>query len=31
MAQRAESEQAARKTYNLPCVIAQTLDILGDR
>ncbi len=31
MAQRAESEQAARKTYNLPCVIAQTLDVLGDR
>ena len=30
MAQRSESD-AARKSYNHPCVIAQTLDILGDR
>jgi DNA-binding HxlR family transcriptional regulator len=30
MAQRAELE-ASRKTYNLPCVIAQTLDVVGDR
>lgn len=30
MTQRAESD-VAKKTYNLPCVIAQTLDILGDR
>lgn len=30
MAQRSELE-ASRKTYNLPCVIAQTLDVVGDR
>lgn len=30
MTQRAELE-STRKTYNLPCVIAQTLDVLGDR
>ncbi len=30
MGQRSESE-AGRKSYNHPCVIAQTLDILGDR
>jgi DNA-binding HxlR family transcriptional regulator len=30
MAQRTELDPA-RKTYNLPCVIAQTLDVLGDR
>ena len=30
MAQRPESDQS-RKTYNHPCVIAQTLDVLGDR
>ncbi len=30
MAQRPESD-TARKSYNHPCVIAQTLDILGDR
>jgi DNA-binding HxlR family transcriptional regulator len=29
MAQRAESDTG--RTYNLPCVIAQVLDILGDR
>ena len=31
MAQRAELAEASRKSYNHPCVIAQTLDILGDR
>jgi DNA-binding HxlR family transcriptional regulator len=31
MAQRAELADAPRKSYNAPCVIAQTLDILGDR
>ena len=31
MAQRAEFTDAPRKSYNHPCVIAQTLDILGDR
>jgi DNA-binding HxlR family transcriptional regulator len=30
MGQRTELD-AARKTYNLPCVIAQTLDVVGDR
>lgn len=30
MAQRTELDPA-KKTYNLPCVIAQTLDVLGDR
>ena len=30
MAQRTEIDPS-RKTYNLPCVIAQTLDVLGDR
>lgn len=30
MAQRAELE-TSRKTYNLSCVIAQTLDVVGDR
>lgn len=30
MAQRSKSE-GAKKTYDMPCVIAQTLDILGDR
>ena len=30
MAQRTELDPS-RKTYNLPCVIAQTLDVLGDR
>jgi len=30
MAQQSESDQP-RKTYNHPCVIAQTLDVLGDR
>ena len=30
MAQRSELDPA-RKAYNLPCVIAQTLDVLGDR
>lgn len=30
MGQRNELE-ASRKTYNLPCVIAQTLDVIGDR
>ena len=30
MAQRDEVE-VSRKTYNLPCVIAQTLDVVGDR
>lgn len=30
MAQRTEIDPT-RKTYNLPCVIAQTLDVLGDR
>ena len=30
MAQRSDLDPA-RKTYNLPCVIAQTLDVLGDR
>lgn len=30
MAQRTDLD-ASRKTYNLPCVIAQTLDVLGDR
>lgn len=30
MAQRIELDPS-RKTYNLPCVIAQTLDVLGDR
>src|SRR6185437_4104208 len=31
MAQRSETVDAPRKSYNHPCVIAQTLDILGDR
>ena len=31
MAQRAESGDAQRKSYNHPCVIAQALDTLGDR
>lgn len=30
MAQRSELE-ATRKTYNLPCLIAQALDVFGDR
>jgi len=30
MGQRTELE-VPRKTYNLPCVIAQTLDVIGDR
>jgi DNA-binding HxlR family transcriptional regulator len=30
MGQRTELDPS-RKTYNLPCVIAQTLDVLGDR
>lgn len=30
MAQRTEIDPS-RKTYNLPCVIAQTLDVFGDR
>jgi DNA-binding HxlR family transcriptional regulator len=30
MTQRTELDPS-RKTYNLPCVIAQTLDVLGDR
>jgi len=30
MAQRTELDPA-KKTYNMPCVIAQTLDVLGDR
>src|SRR5829696_2437037 len=31
MAQRTELLDPSKKTYNLPCVIAQTLDVLGDR
>jgi len=31
MAQRSETVDAPRKSYNHPCVIAQTLDVLGDR
>ena len=31
MAHRTAETDGARKTYNHPCVIAQTLDVLGDR
>lgn len=31
MAHRTAESDGARKTYNHPCVIAQTLDVLGDR
>ena len=31
MAHRIAETDGARKTYNHPCVIAQTLDVLGDR
>ena len=31
MAQRSDLVEGTRKSYNHPCVIAQTLDVLGDR